>query len=315
MKRSTTAAISGSGVNEGSFEEAVVSTVAYADVFDYPLTPVEVHRYLIARPASSEHVERALGNGHLVPGRLSQRWGYFMLPGRERTADLRRARSQRVEQLWQKAYHWGKLIAYLPFVRMVAVTGSLAVNNADEQADIDYLVVTVPERLWLCRAMMILLVRYAERSGDILCPNYILSEQALSMERQDLFMARELVQMVPLYGIETYQQMREVNAWSDRYLPNAHGPPSNLDAPDVVTIPKLWRPLRATLEAILKTRLGTKLEQWEMDRKIRKFKQLYPDHSEAGFSKHWCKGHFEGHGSRIMSAFTDRLQSVDEETS
>ncbi len=159
---------------------------------------------------------------------------------------------------------------------MVAVTGSLAVNNADEQADIDYLVVTVSERLWLCRAMMILLVRYAERSGDILCPNYILSAQALSMDRQDLFMARELVQMVPLYGIETYQQMREINAWSDLYLPNAQGPPPNLDAPDVVTIPKLWRPLRATLEAILKTRLGTKLEQWEMDRKIREFKQLNP---------------------------------------
>ncbi len=99
MKRSTTAVASGPGANEGGFEEAVVSTVAYADVFDYPLTPAEVHRYLMARRASSEHVERVLGNGHLVPDRLSQRWGYFMLPGREQTADLRRARSQRAEQL------------------------------------------------------------------------------------------------------------------------------------------------------------------------------------------------------------------------
>ena len=52
---------------------AVLHTVAYSDIFDYPLTAPEVHRYLTGVRASFEEVAQALEEGeyvnHLTRGR------------------------------------------------------------------------------------------------------------------------------------------------------------------------------------------------------------------------------------------------------
>ena len=39
---------------------AIVSALAYADVFDYPLTVAQIHRYLVRTPATMAQVEAAL---------------------------------------------------------------------------------------------------------------------------------------------------------------------------------------------------------------------------------------------------------------
>ena len=39
--------------------EAILHTTAYADVFDYPLRPGEIHRYLTEMHASKEAVDEA----------------------------------------------------------------------------------------------------------------------------------------------------------------------------------------------------------------------------------------------------------------
>ena len=51
-----------------SLERAIVEAVAYADVFDYPLTADEVHRYLDGVSATRAGVSTALSSGRLVPG-------------------------------------------------------------------------------------------------------------------------------------------------------------------------------------------------------------------------------------------------------
>lgn len=285
-----------------ALETAILQTVAYVDGFDYPLTAAEIHRYLIGMTATREQVRKMLKNGRLVPGQLSRQGEHYMLPGRESIASVRRQREAIAQQMWPHASKYGHLIAHLPFVRMVSVTGSLAVNNAIEGADIDYLVVTENGRLWLTRAFVIFIVRLAAQRGVALCPNYFLSQRALHISDQNLYTAHELVQMVPLSGLTVYRQLQQVNEWTGSYLPNADWSGNGQSY-----TPSVYHPRRLA-EFTLSMGLGNRLEQWEMQRKIRKFSGQQT--AEADFSPDWCKGHFDEHARYILDNFDKRVKSL-----
>lgn len=289
-----------------AIEEAIFHTVAYVDVFDYPLTANEVHQFLVGVAAPAGTIHTLLENGRLVPQHLSRHEGYFTLPGREKIIETRRQRQQFAARLWPQAIHYGQQIAVLPFVRMVAVTGSLAVDNAVADADIDYLIVTEPGRLWLSRAMTILVVRQAARRGVTLCPNYFLSEKALVFDSHNLYTAHELVQMVPISGLEVYQKIRQLNKWTEKFLPNAH---PNRQTIRPAAAPTWQRVTWGLVRGALAGPAGAWLEQWEMKRKIAKFthQTLNKQAIETAFSPDWCKGHFDGHGHRILHAYEERV--------
>jgi hypothetical protein len=290
-----------------TLERAIVQAVAYADVFDYPLTADEVHRYLIGVPASRATVRTVLSTSRLVPDLLARSGRYYTLPGREAAIETRRGRAAMAAEYWRRAVRYGHWIGNLPFVRMVAVTGALAMDNIAD-ADIDYLVITEPGRLWLCRALVVGLVRTAALGGTELCPNYFLSEQALELTERNLFTAHEVAQMVPLSGIETYQRFRTENRWTDTYLPNAGGPPHR-----VAPVEPRPRRARRLLEGTLRSGLGGPLEHWEMARKIRKLGLRSAGHAEAAFGPDWCKGHFGDHGQLTLSRYEERMRALEQQ--
>ena len=287
-------------------ERAGIEAVAYADVFGYPLTALELHRYLPGVQATPEAIRVALHRGRLAGRCLSYKRGYFTLSGRAELINLRRHRAAVAAPLWCQAERYGSAIASFPFVRLVAVSGALAVDNVEAEADIDYFIVTEPGRLWVCRAFVIGLVRLAARRGVRICPNYFLSERALTLPEHNLFAAHELAQMVPVDELATYYRMRQLNGWATRFLPNAAGVPRH-----VARCPgRAVRARRAT-EWVVRTPLGNWLERWEMTRKVKKFRRRSDGNGEARFCEDRCKGHFEGYGLRVLAAFTERLRALE----
>jgi hypothetical protein len=279
--------------------------IAYGDVFDYPLTVPEVHRYLSGVEARPDQVATLVASGYLAARGLVRRDGHVMLAGREGISDTRRRRHEVATRLWPDARRYARVIARLPFVRMIAVTGALAIDNVEPDADIDYLVVTSPGRLWLCRALVVAVVRWAGRRGVRLCPNYFLSEDALVLSDRSLFTAHELAQMVPLAGASMYLRMRALNAWTARWLPNAGGPPRQVE------IVGPWNSMATRLaERGLQSPIGACVERWEMGRKVRRFRARADAHPEAAFGADRCKGHFDGHGRRTLAALTVRLRAL-----
>jgi hypothetical protein len=283
---------------------AVLRTLAYADVFDYALTRAELHHYLIGEGTRAE-VRDALSVARGADAVL-ERGGYFCLSDRTELVALRAERTHHATQLWPRARRWGAVIASLPFVRMVAVTGALAMNNVVSATDdIDLLVVTAPGRVWLARALCIGVVHVARRFGVELCPNYVLSSAVLAQSQRDLYGAHELAQMVPLAGHSLYAEMRLANIWTHTYLPNATCP--LIRAPDQA---QAWEGGQRAGERLLSGAFGDRLERWERRRKQRKFMREAAYSAAAQLDPDHVKGHFHDHGQRVLQAYAQRVAQL-----
>jgi hypothetical protein len=289
-------------------EDAILHTLVYADLFDYPLTTEEIHRYLTGYPAPLSLVKEHLrGNG-----RSSEHWAsvsrFWFLAGREHLVDLRRQRESFSQVLWPKAWRFGHLIAALPFVRMVSVTGSLAMYNvSNPQDDVDLLIVTAEGRVWLGRALAILIVHLARQFGVELCPNYVMAESCLELGEPSLYIAHELAQLHPLHGADIYHRLLKSNAWMVDFLPNASPRRPEADKSG----PATHRGQRL-MESLLGGRLGDSLEQWERERKIPRLRQIAIERGGKGtnYSAKLCKGHIDDHATAVQERYVVRLAEL-----
>ncbi len=286
-------------------DDAILRTIAYADIFDYPLTGREIHRYLIEQAALASTVQDRLLHAPRLRQLLGANSPFWFLAGREELVSIRRLRQTVSRRLWAKARRYGGHIAALPFVRMVALTGSLAMNNATSlDDDIDFLVVARSGRVWLARGLAVLLVRLARSQGVYLCPNYVLSEACLDLGRPSLFIAHELAQMVPLFGPSLYRHLLDSNGWAFGYLPNA--------SPETAQHNFLRRSAalgQRCSEAVLGGRLGEKVERWERERKIPRLRQEAARLGGSGavFTPEACKGHMADHSGEVSRQYGARL--------
>ncbi|MBL8134757.1 MAG: hypothetical protein JNL42_23050 [Anaerolineae bacterium] len=283
-------------------EAAVLRTLLYADVFGFPLTQREIHHFLIAdQPFSEMQISRALESPALRP-LLEFHDGYVMRAGRGDLAALRREREAAAAALWTQSIRYGAWLSRLPFVRMVAVTGALAMRNpSDHDDDLDYVLVTAAGRVWLARLFAIAVVRLSRLRGVTVCPNYVLAETALAQERRDLFIAHEVTQMVPVFGRDLYERMRTLNPWVASLMPNAQDAfyDETQCAPDT-----LWRAVKRLAEGLLGGALGDRLEAWEYRRKVARFSpQLRQPNSAARLDEERVKGHFNDHGHPVLQRY------------
>ncbi len=292
---------------DSSTDEAILRTLLYADVFSFPMTEAEIHHFLIGHSATRGEIRAALDHSPWLAQRIERVNGYCAVQGRAGTTEHRHRRDTVSKTLWPVARRYGRIMAHLPFVRMVALTGALAMRNASDGGDdIDFLLVTVPGRVWMARAFAVAVVRLARLRGVGLCPNYVLADTALLQARQDLFIAHELAQMAPLAGFPIYRAMREANRWSDALLPNAHQP---FYAEEDARPRGLGRLIQRIMELMLSGPIGDRLERWEQRRKLRKFQaESGKPGSSAELDAQRIKGHFNDYGYPALESYYARLE-------
>lgn len=208
-------------------ELAIIRTVAYADIFDYPLTIQELHRWLIDTRASG--ISALKEN---IPAQITTDGRYFYLEGRSKIV---RRRVERKETGQRKLIIAKKVINYLiyiPTITCIAVTGALAMDNAKESDDIDICVITSTDTIWITRLLTVLILElfgirrrpWDTKVAGKVCANMFLDENHLGLpvKERDLFAAHEVLQMKPLvWRGDSYKKFLKANRWVKRFLPNA----------------------------------------------------------------------------------------------
>src|SRR5260221_8391480 len=120
---------------ESVLAEAIFRTLLYADVFSFPLTEAEIHHFLIGHRASANEVRTALDSSPWLAHRVERDNGYVCLRGQKHIIEVRDRRHAASLRLWPVARRYGLLLAQLPVVRMVALTGAPAVRDGKESGD------------------------------------------------------------------------------------------------------------------------------------------------------------------------------------
>jgi hypothetical protein len=157
--------------------------------------------------------------------------------------------------------------------------------------------------------MVLLLGRLAALKGIRLCPNYLITLNTLTFSDQTLYTAHEIAQMIPLAGLDVYNQLKNQNDWIEVYLPNL----STLPAQDERA--SLLPPNRRNtwLEAVMRAAPFNFLEQWEMKRKIHQLMEEQGSSPESVFASDICKGHAHLHQGHTQLALNKRLNRLQQE--
>lgn len=197
--------------------EAILRTVTYASLFQAPLTLDRLHRNLMGASLSHAEIEEALGDPWLRR-RIEVVRGLVIPRGRRDWIAQRAERRAHSRRLLARHRRVLGLLGRLPFVRMVAISGACAHENATDD-DVDVFLVAREGRAWGVCLVLTALSRLL-RVRRTLCLNYIVDEAALALPEQDVFTAAEVVGLRPLAGRETYRRLVDVNAWASRLFPN-----------------------------------------------------------------------------------------------
>ncbi|TSC76269.1 MAG: hypothetical protein G01um101431_890 [Parcubacteria group bacterium Gr01-1014_31] len=234
---------------EKNLAAAVLRTLAYFDVFDYPLTALEVQRWLWRKRASASEVVQVLQQ--LEQARRLQRvHGYYHLPGRSAAVAARWQRYLDAELKFRRALRAAGWLRWLPAVRLVAVCNNAAYGNAKTESDIDLFIVVAPGRLWLTRLAVTVIMqllglrRHGGRIANRCCLSFYVTANAADLSRfslapDDPYLVYWLATLAVIYArAGEAESFWHANAWVKEWLPN--GQPRLLSARRSVPAPQHW---------------------------------------------------------------------------
>jgi predicted nucleotidyltransferase len=193
----------------------ILTTLAYFDLFSYPLTRGEIYLFVKNK---YEYSLRYLLNSTFI-----HKFDVFYTLRNDQYLIVRRNEGNiKAAELIKIAKKVADILIRFPYVRGIAISGSLSKNYADEYSDIDLFIITAKNRLWIARTIMHCFKKLAflVRKEDYLCMNYYVDEQQLDIAEKNIYTAIEIGTLIPLQGDAVFVEFYTANSWTRTYLPN-----------------------------------------------------------------------------------------------
>jgi hypothetical protein len=266
---------------------AILRALLYASVFDFPLSAQELRRSMPRHRISIEALKRAIAERpflkeriDVVPGEGVTTEDWYVPAGRGDLVERRRQRERSSRAFLAKHRRTLDVICTLPFTRLVAISGSLAHLNADDDADLDLFVVTRGAHVWTVALSLVILSRLMRRRKAV-CANFLLADSHLVLDQPDLYTASQVLHLRPVIGAETQARFIEANPFVREWFPNADGaPPVEFPLPPAGGMRRikrvlevlLWlpsRPIEALCRCIYGWHLRRRISHWRSPEQVR----------------------------------------------
>ncbi len=220
-----------------SLRQSILATLAYFDLQKYPLTLLELQRYLLRNRAELTEILNELDT-LLSEQKIRAENGFYFLnqtcPPVRREENLATLRLNKYSfsaiRDWQIAKRASFLLSFIPFLRFTGVCNTLAINNVNEKSDIDFCLIANQKYLWLVRSLSVLILELARlrRHDDYIagriCLSFYLADSNLNLSTvakspYDILFAYWISQFTPLWDEGIFSQLKKENYWISQLLP------------------------------------------------------------------------------------------------
>lgn len=209
--------------NKNLIKEKIKETIQYFSIFKYPLLLEEIYRYTSIKVSKNEVLESL--NELIKVNELYKSNNFYS--NLENIDDLiisRKKMNINADKLLKQSVFYSSLLSYFPFVRGIAISGSLSKQCASEKSDIDFFVLIKENRLWISKTLIQLFKNVLRLFGkeEFLCTNYFKAIDNISLEEKSKFTEMELITMIPVYKKKTLIQFFNSNQWAFEKYPNLY---------------------------------------------------------------------------------------------
>ncbi len=299
-----------STIADDRLRRAILRSLLYYDLFRFPLRMKELHRFSeVSWPDQNvldTEVQSLVDQGLIV---RNEQWVHL---GDPTLVENRIEAEARAKRVMPRALRRSRLIARFPFVRGVALSGTISKGVFAEGDDVDFFVVTAPGRLWICRVLLMGFKKvFLFNSRRTFCINYLVTEDHLKVPDQNVFTATEIAWLMPTINQPQFDRFNQANDWVGDLLPNW----------DPTTSPQAipWRPFgpARAIEKLLSGIRGDRLDD-RCHAMVERHNRLRYSHLEQSefklalrTAKNVSKHHPQSLQDRILERFDERMQEFE----
>jgi len=295
----------------GTLAKSIIKTLAYYDIFNYPLTKEEIYICSNTNGDTKSSVFEEL-KVLVSSGIVYQSNKFYSIKHVNHLIGKRIEGNKRAIKKMKTAKLFSKFISHFPYVRGVLLSGSISKGYMDEKSDIDYFIITAHNRLWIARIFLVFFKKFfLLNSYKFFCINYFISITELEIEEKNIFTAVELATLIPMYGADVYDALYDSNQWIKQFVPN-------YPKRDVSNVPKSKRKIfQLIIEPLINNRLGDYIDNKIMEMFIRYDEKRYGTLDEDTFKlafktrKNVSKHHPNYFQKRVLESLRKKLEQLE----
>ena len=283
-------------------EDAIYKTVAFFDVLDYCLTAEEISDRLMGFRASSEEILLGLA----MCSQVEADGVYYFLKGKSKLVKLRIDNQIHHSEMWKKVERLRWIFSITPFLKGAYVFNTLAMTQARPGSDIDVLIVTDRNRLFIARTWLLIVTqilgvrRHGAKVEGRLCLSFFVDRDhvnfsELLLKPYDVYFAYWLLLLKPVGFFSS--SLLGSNVWMEGYF-----------SEEVLTRGESVRDVVSSRSFLMKfwNKVELLLLNWQLKRACAKFVAMGRPHGVV-LEKHCLKFHDQDMRESYRKEWEERM--------